>query len=118
MPSGDSRRYRVRVVIEQVGGYAAYMAVRTLLEELELRSVLPLEMERGRAVLEVEGDRSPDELMSGLLQAAPSNLKLEPLGIDGATLTLRVRFLGAPAAPDPGAWPAAPRIDTLDPNRY
>ncbi len=118
MPSGDSRRYRVRVVIEELEGYAAYRAVRTLLEELGLRSVLPLEMERGRAVLEVDGDRSPNELMSSLLQAAPSNLRLEPLGIDATTLTLRVRFLGAPAAPDPGAWPAVPPIDTTDRNRY
>jgi hypothetical protein len=118
MPSGDSRRYRVRVVIEEVESYAAYMAVRTLLEELGLRSVLPVEMERGRAVLEVDGDRSPDELMSGLLQAAPSNLRLVPLGIGRATLTLRARFLGAPAAPDAGGWPGPPPIDTPDPNRY
>jgi hypothetical protein len=118
MPSGDSRRYRVRVVIEQIESYAAYMAVRTLLEELGLRSVLPLEMERGRAVLEVDGDRSPEELMRGLLRAAPSNLRLEPLGVDAASLRLRASFRGAPAAPDPGPWPGAPPIDTPDPNRY
>lgn len=118
MPSGDSRRYRVRVVIEQVESYAAYMAVRTLLEELGLRSVLPAEMERGRAVLEVDGDRSPDQLMSGLLDAAPSNLRLVPLSIDATTLTLRVRFLGAPAAPGAGVWPGASPIDTPGRNRY
>jgi hypothetical protein len=106
MPSGESRRYRVRVVIEDVGSYAAYRAVRTLLEELGLRSVLPVEMERGRAVLEVDGDRSPDALMSGLLRTAPSDLKLVPLAIDAETVTLRARLLAAPA------------IDTPDPNRY
>ncbi len=108
MPSGDKRRYRVRVVIEEVETYAAYMAVRTLLDELGLRSVLPVEMERGRAVLEVYGDRSPDQLMTGLLRAAPSNLTLVPLDIDAATVTLRARFLGAQAAPAPGVWPSAP----------
>jgi hypothetical protein len=118
MPSGDSRRYRVRVVIEEVESYAAYMAVRTLLEELGLRSVLPVEMERGRAVLEVDGDRSPDELMSGLLRAAPSNLRLVPLGVDAATVTLRARFLGAPVEPGPRVRPGEPPIDTPDPNRY
>ena len=108
LPSGDSRRYRVRVVIEQVESYAAYMAVRTLLEEMGLRSVLPVEMERGRAVLEVYGDQAPDKLMNGLLQAAPSNLRLVPLDIDATTLTLRVRFLGAPAAPASRIRPGAP----------
>ena len=118
IPSGDRRLYRVRVVIEEVGSYAAYMAVRTLLEEMGLRGVLPVEMERGRVVLDVDGDRSPYSLMSGLLEAAPSNLRLVPLSVDATTLTLRVRFLGAPAAPDPGVWPGAPPIDTPDPNRY
>jgi hypothetical protein len=118
MPSGDDRRYRVRVVIEEVESYAAYMAVRTLLEELGLRSVLPVEMERGRVVLRVDGHRSPDQLMSGLLQAASSNLRLVPLGIDAESLTLRASFQGAPAARDPGGWPGAPPIDTPDPNRY
>jgi hypothetical protein len=94
------------------------MAVRTLLEELGLRSVLPAEMERGRAVLEVDGDRSPDQLMNGLLEAAPSNLRLVPLSIDATTLTLRVRFLGAPAAPGAGVWPGASPIDTPGRNRY
>jgi hypothetical protein len=118
MPSGDGRRYRVRIVIEHAGSHAAYMAVRTLLQELGLRSVLPVEMERGRAVLEVDGNRSPDQLMNGLMQATPSNLRLEPLSIDATTLTLRVRFLGAAAAPDPGGWPGGPPIDTPGRNRY
>lgn len=118
VPSGDSRRYRVRVVIEGVESYAAYMAVRTLLEEQDVRSVLPLEMERGRAVLEVDGERPPDELMSGLLSAAPSNLRLVPLGVDDESLTLRASFLGVPAASDPGGGPGSRPIDTPDPNRY
>jgi hypothetical protein len=118
MPSGDSRRYRVRVVIEDVESYAAYMAVRTLLEEMDLRSVLPLEMERGRAVIAVDGGRSPDQLMSALVRAAPSNLRLVPLGVDAQTLTLRASFVGAPAAPDPGIRRDRRPIDTPDPNRY
>ena len=118
VPQGDSRRYRVRVVLEEVESYAAYMAVRAVLRELDLRSVLPVELERGRVVLEVDGDRSPERLMNGMLQAAPPNLRLVPLSVETAALTLRVRFQEAPEGSDSGSWPGAPRIDTPDPNRY
>ena len=118
LPSGDSRRYRVRVVLEEVGSYGAYQAVRTLLEELGARSAVPVEMERGRAVLEVDGSRSPESLVAALVRAAPPNLSVVPLGVDEEGVHLRARFLGGAAAPAPGAWTDAPAFDTPRANRY
>jgi hypothetical protein len=118
VPSGEGRRVRVRVVIEDVESYASYMAVRTLLEELGVRSALPLEMQPGRVVLDVDGHRTPEELLGDLLRAAPSNLSLEPLGSDAESLRLRARFLGATEPAPAEVWPGAPAIDTTEANRY
>ena len=43
-PSGDARRYRVRVVLDEVGSYGAYQAVRTLLEEMGAQRIVRLPM--------------------------------------------------------------------------
>lgn len=117
-PSGEARRYRVRVVLDEVGSYGAYQAVRTLLGELGARSAVPVEMERGRAVLEVDGSRSPDSLITALVRAAPPNLSIVPLGVDEEGVHLRARFLGGAAAPDRGASSGAPGFDTPGANRY
>jgi len=101
-PSGDTRRYRVRVVLDEVGSYGAYQAVRTLLQEMGARSAVPVELERGRAVLDVVGSRPPDALVAALVRAAPPNLSVVPLGIDEQGVHLRARFLGGPASSDPG----------------
>ena len=102
-PSGDARRYRVRVVLDEVGSYGAYQAVRTLLEEMGARSAIPVEMEPGRAVLLVDGNRPPDALVAGLVRSAPPNLSIVPLGIDDDGVHLRARFLGGPASREDGA---------------
>jgi len=117
-PSGDARRYRVRVVLEEVGSYGAYQAVRTLLEEMGARSAVPVEMERGRAVLEVDGTRSPDALIAALVRAAPPNLSVVPLGVDDEGVHLRARFLGGAASTGPGARPDSRAFDTPEANRY
>lgn len=111
-PSGDQRRYRVRVVLDEVGSYGAYQAVRTLLEETGARSTVPVEMERGRAVLMVDGSRSPDALVAALVRAAPPNLSVVPLGVDEQGVHLRARFLGGPASSDPGARSGDGAFDT------
>jgi hypothetical protein len=92
-PAEEVPRGRVRVVIEDLEGYAAYMAVRTLLEELGVRLAVPVEMERGRAVLEVESRMRPAELLESLVRSAPPELRVQPLAADAASLTLRARFL-------------------------
>ena len=73
--------------------------MRTLLEDIGVHSAVAVEMQKGRAVIEVDGQRSPDELMAALVRAAPPNLRLVPVGTDGDTLRLRARFLDTPAAP-------------------
>jgi hypothetical protein len=96
-PSRTARRQRVQLVIEDVETWASYRAVRTLLEDVGVQSAVPVEMERGRAVLEVDGSRGPEELMTALVRAAPPNLRLVLLGSDAGTLRLRARFLDSPA---------------------
>jgi hypothetical protein len=96
-PGRDQRRQRVRLVIEDVETWASYRAVRTLLEDVGVQSAVPVEMERGRAVLDVDGSRDPEALMTALVRAAPPNLRLVPLGSDAGTLRLRARFLDSPA---------------------
>ena len=117
-PSGDRPRRRVRVEILDLRSYASYVAVRTLLEELGLRTPVPVEMERGRAVLQVEADRPPSQLLTDLVRAAPANLSLVPVGSDEESLRLRARFLGADAAEGPEGWPPPAAIDTQHQNRY
>jgi hypothetical protein len=99
------RRHRVRIVLEDVETWASYRAVATLLEDLGVQSAVPVEMVRGRAVVDVQGSRSPDALMAALVRAAPPNLRLVPLGTEGDTLRLRANFLGSPASPDAALRP-------------
>jgi hypothetical protein len=96
-PSGDRPRWPVRVEIVELQSYASYVAVRTLLEEMGLRAPVPVEMERGRAVLRVEADRPPAQLLADLVRAAPANLSLVPVGSDAESLQVRARFLGMAA---------------------
>ncbi len=114
-PSGDGRRVRIRLEIRDVESYALYAAIRTLLDEVGVRSALPVEMERGRVVLDVDGDREGEELLEDLLRAAPDNLTILPIDSDYDRLTLRARFRAAPAAP---ALAPGPAIDTPRRNRY
>jgi len=102
-PSGEGRRQRLHVVLEGVESYATYQAVCTLLSEIGVPSALPVELERGRVVLEIEAGRSPDQLLAALVAAAPPNLGIAPLASDASSLTLRARFLGGPAELAPGA---------------
>ncbi len=114
-PSGDRRRVRIRLEIRDVDSYAVYRALRTLLEEVGVRSAVPVEMERGRVVLDVDGDREGEELLEDLLRAAPDNLTILPIDSDYDRLTLRAHIRGAPAAPSRSP---APAIDTRRRNRY
>lgn len=117
-PSGDRRRYRIRVVLDEVGSYGAYQAVRTLLEEMGARSATPVEMERGRAVLEVDGTRSPDALAAALVRSAPPGLSVVPLGVDEEGVHLKARFLGGGMGAEVAPGPASRGFDTPEPNRY
>jgi hypothetical protein len=91
---------RVRIVIEALDGFAGYNAIRTLLDDLDVRGSVPVELERGRAVLEVESRLAPDDLLASLVRSAPPELRVEPVSSDAVSITLRARFvppLGGPA---------------------
>jgi hypothetical protein len=98
-PSGEVRRVRIHLVIEDLAGYAEFAALQHLLvDRLGVRSALPVEMEPGRVVMEVDGDRRPDALLEALLAAAPPTLEIVPLATDRRTIVLRIRPIPPPAA--------------------
>jgi hypothetical protein len=108
-PAGDDR-VQVRLVAEGIRSYAAYAALReTLLGDLGVRSALPIELERGRAVLAIDGERAPEALLDDLVRGAPPGLRVVPLEAGGDTLSVLVEF-GAPPA-EAGAGDAGDAID-------
>ncbi len=98
-PAGEARRVRVHLVIEDLASYADFAALqRLLVDDLGVRSALPVEMEPGRAVMEVDGDRRPDALLEAMLAAAPPTLEITPLATDRRTIVVRIHQIAAPAA--------------------
>jgi hypothetical protein len=109
-PSGEARWVQLHVVIEGLESYGAYAALRrALVEDAGARSALPVEMERGRAVLRVVADREAHALLEALLAAQPQNLRIVPLSADSETLRLRVRETALPPAADAAAGRPGPR---------
>lgn len=100
LPAGDlAPSQRLRIVIEDLDGYAGYRAVRTLLDDLGVRGAVPVEMDRGTAVLEVESRLPASELLAQLVRSAPPELRLDAVASDAESLTLRAHFLAQGAAP-------------------
>jgi hypothetical protein len=89
-------------VLEGLRSFAAYDALRrTLLQELEVRSAIPVELSAGRAVLEVDGPYSAAALQQALLESVGEGLRVVPLDQDGQTLTLLVDWTPPPPSPAP-----------------
>ena len=80
----------------------------TLIEGVGVKSALPVEMERGRAVLVVNTTGDPRQLLEDLLRAAPPELLITPLGAREDALTVRIAWDGLPAGAGPGAPRAGP----------
>jgi hypothetical protein len=100
LPAGDlAPSQRLRIVIEDLDGYAGYRAVRTLLDDLGVRGAVPVQMDRGTAVLEVESRLPASELLAQLVRSAPPELRLDAVASDAESLTLRAHFLAQGAAP-------------------
>ena len=100
LPAGDlAPSQRLRIVIEDLDGYAGYRAVRTLLDDLGVRGAVPVQMDRGTAVLEVESRMPASELLAQLVRSAPPELRLDAVASDAESLTLRAHFLAQGAAP-------------------
>lgn len=115
LPSGDRRGVRTRIALEELSSWSEVQAVRQLLRDLGATHTLPVEIERGRAVLEVESSRSPARLLQELVRRAPASLELEPLGTTAGELRLRARVL---APTPPAAHDDSDPFDTPGAERY
>jgi hypothetical protein len=105
--AGDARRYRVRLEAMGLSDFASYRALReTLLEGVGVRSALPVEIEPGRAVLEVDSGLAGDALLDALVRSAPPGLTVSPLAMEPDLLRVRVEYTPEPvqaAPPVPAA---------------
>jgi len=96
----------LRLVVEDLESFAAYAALReALIERVGVRSAVPVEMERGRAVLVVNTSGDPWQLLEELLLAAPPELLITPVDTREDALTLRIGLEELP----PGAATDGPR---------
>lgn len=90
---------RVRIEVEGLVSYPGYLALRTLLQDdFGAISVVPVEMERGRALLEVETADDPQGLLDKITRFQQADLEIVPLVPDGADLRLAVNW--TPLLPD------------------
>lgn len=88
-PAGSGGEGRIRIVIDSLQSYAAYDALRaTLVDRLGARSALPVAMERGRAVLDVETRQGTALLLDDLMHEAPPELRVVLLAQEPGSLTL------------------------------
>ena len=92
-PAGELEEGRIRLELLEVDGFGAYEQVRVALAaDTRVRSVTPVEMERGRAVLEVDSGHQPEELLERLVQVVAENLDLELVAVEEGSLILRVHL--------------------------
>ena len=125
-PSGEAESIRLCVVVEGLSSFRAYERIRsTLVTEVGVPSAMPVELERGRAVLEVDAGREAEVLLDDLLREAPPELRIIPLEVDEEGLVLLVDLVSPvpTAAPDEvgetgQAGPGTQAIDTSNRNRY
>jgi len=98
-PSGEDSGERIRVVADGVTSYLAYEALRrAVIDGLGARSVVPLELERGRAVLEVDVDGDPNALLAELAAAAPPELRVVPLEASEGEIHVLIEWSEVPAS--------------------
>lgn len=73
----------IELEIRDLTAYAGYEQFVALLkaERVGAASVSPLELDHGRAVLQVEAEWGPAELLERLLAAAPATLRICPIAI-------------------------------------
>jgi hypothetical protein len=103
-PAPEAASFRLEILA--LPSPAAWTVVRGALAAAGARSVIPLELEAGRVLLEVEAPAGPERLVDRLVHTAlPEGLGLEALEPEAGVPRLRVRA-GIPA------------IDTESPNRY
>jgi len=88
---GAGTRQELRVVVEPLPSYRAYLALRERLRKVAgAGSVIPALFESGRVELRVDAELAPAELMDRLVMPPPEGLRLEPVSADGRSLWLRI----------------------------
>lgn len=85
---GPTALRTIRVVVEGLTEYPAYRAIRDGLAG-QAASVRPVEFVPGQATLEVEAERSPEELLSGLFETLPEEVRVAPIEVDRNELRIR-----------------------------
>jgi len=112
----DSAPHRdLRLVLEDLDSFAAYAVLReTLVERVGVKSAIPAEMERGRAVLVVNTAGDPWQLLEELLLAAPPELVITLVDVREDALTLRISLKALPAGA--GTDPSRARPGGLAPS--
>lgn len=97
-----------RLEILEVPSPAVWTAVRRSLVAAGARSVVPLELEAGRALVEVDAPIPADRVLERVLPAElPDGLGLEPLAAEGDHRRIRVR----PIPPPEPETPAEPLVE-------
>jgi hypothetical protein len=98
-----------RLEILEVPSPAVWTAVRTALIRAGARSVLPLELEAGRALVEVDAPVPADRVLERALPAElPDGLGLESLPAEGDHRRVRVRPVPPPSPEAPAEAPTEP----------
>ena len=104
-------RSRLRVEVRGLTVYPAYQALRVLLiDGVEGRSVVPVELARGRAVLEVASDETPSQLADRLITTAHPNLDITLLRAVGDSMSLAVQWTPPAAEEGSNLDDGAPRV--------
>jgi hypothetical protein len=94
---GASRE--LRVVVEPLPSYRAYLSLRRHLEEAAgVRSAIPALFDSERVELQVDAQLTPQELMNRLVSPPPEGLRVEPLFADGRSVW--IRLIELPGAPE------------------
>lgn len=81
----------LRVVVEDLPSYRAYLGLRRhLMERGGATSVIPAVFESGRVELRVESRLVPPELMERLVAPPPEGFRVEPVSADGQSMRIRI----------------------------
>ena len=99
--AGEVTQVQIRLELLGIDLFGAYEKVRiALAADSRVRSVVPVEMERGRVVMLVDSGHRPEALLEKLYQVIPPEIEIEPVAIAEGHLTLRVvlRQIDADAA--------------------
>jgi len=100
----------ITVVVEQLSDFVAYeRLLDSLVSGAGANSAVPVEFERGRAVIAVEADSAPTQLLDDLVSSAPPGLQIRSLGVVGEVVTLRIAYEAPVEPPEAAPTDAARR---------